>query len=109
MKIKIIEGIDSLEEIFRKTKIMILKNSQRCPISRTAKREFEKFAEEYNDRIDLYMVDVIKCRDISNEIAEKTGVKHESPQIFLVENGEVTWHASHWNIKSETLHDIMNS
>jgi bacillithiol system protein YtxJ len=35
---------------------------------------------------------------LSQMIAEKTRIKHESPQIILLEKGKVKWNASHWNI-----------
>lgn len=43
----------------------------------------------------LYYLDLIQHRDISNLIAEKLGVMHESPQLILLKNGEVLYSASH--------------
>lgn len=45
--------------------------------------------------IDLYFLTIQNHRDISNRIAEKFDVLHESPQLLVVKNGEVTFHTSH--------------
>ncbi|MEM7357326.1 MAG: monothiol bacilliredoxin BrxC family protein [Acidobacteriota bacterium] len=47
------------------------------------------------------------ARDVSNEIAQRTGVKHESPQALLMRDGTVTWHASHWSIQAEALQEAL--
>ncbi|WP_026690693.1 bacillithiol system redox-active protein YtxJ [Alteribacter aurantiacus] len=79
-----------------------LKNSTTCPISTQAFDETEKFSEEAQS-VPVYYLNVQEARPLSNEIANHVNVKHESPQIFLVEGGEVKWHASHWNVTKDTL------
>jgi bacillithiol system protein YtxJ len=44
------------------------------------------------------MVDVVKERPISNKLAELLTVRHESPQILVVKNGQCTYHTSHLDI-----------
>ena len=46
----------------------------------------------------FYYLDLLNHRDISNEIAQKFSVVHQSPQIVVIENGQVIHHASHDNI-----------
>ena len=50
------------------------------------------------EQLDRYMVDVLHSRDISQMIAENLKIRHESPQAFMVRNGEVIWHASHGEV-----------
>ena len=45
--------------------------------------------------IEPYYLDLLSHRDISDELALKYKVKHESPQIFLIKNGACIYHASH--------------
>jgi bacillithiol system protein YtxJ len=45
-----------------------------------------------------YYLDLLEHRNISNAIAQDTGVEHESPQAILIENGKVLKHASHMSI-----------
>ena len=61
----------------------------------------ERSAEQGN--IEFYFLDLIKHRDISNQIAERFGVYHESPQILLIKNGECTYDESHLGISMDEL------
>lgn len=49
------------------------------------------------------VVKVIEDRPVSNEIAARLGVKHESPQAILVRSGKAVWHASHGRITAAAL------
>ncbi|OLO40216.1 thioredoxin family protein [Alkalihalophilus pseudofirmus] len=83
-------------------KLFLLKNSTTCPISHTAYNEFTQFAEGYPEET-FYYLNVQEARPLSNEIAEKFEVKHESPQVLLFSNGQVVWHTSHWNVTVSNL------
>lgn len=89
---------NDLDEIFQDEKALVFKNSLNCGISKNAIREFGKFVETIKDDFKVYIVDVNKNHDLSQMIAERTQVKHESPQILLLEKGKVKWNAAHWNI-----------
>jgi bacillithiol system protein YtxJ len=43
-------------------------------------------------------LDLLEHRNISNAIAQDTGVEHESPQAILIENGKVLKSATHLSI-----------
>lgn len=79
---------------------ILLKHSSTCPISQAAFEEYEKFASEYDYTYYLVVQDE---RSLSNHIAEKLQIKHESPQAILFKNGEAVWHASHWKITYDSL------
>lgn len=103
------KNINEIKEDFTtKTikKAIIFKNSTRCPISRAAKNEYEKYAQECEEEIELYIVDVIQNRKTSEIIEEETSVKHESPQVIYIENGTPKRSISHWEITKETLKKI---
>ena len=51
----------------------------------------------------FYYLDLIAHRDVSNYIAEKLDVHHESPQIVIVRDGECTYDASHMEIEVKEL------
>ncbi len=53
------------------------------------------------------MVKVIESRPLSLWLAERLQVKHASPQIMIVKNGAVVWHASHGSIRVPTLVDAL--
>ena len=99
--------VESIREVLTDSLAVILKHSSRCPISAGAKREFDHFAATYCGKGTLYLVDIIANRDVSDEISSQTGVIHQSPQVLVVRNGSVTWHASHWSITLKALRDTM--
>ena len=84
---------------------LFFKHSTRCSISAMALRSFEREWKE-NEDFELYFVDLIAYRDVSNAIAEKTDVTHQSPQVIVVKDGEVIHHASHHSIDAETIEQL---
>lgn len=81
----------------------ILKHSTSCGISRMVLRQFEK---DYNidaDKIDLYFLDLLRYREISNKIASRFNVPHESPQLIILKEGKVVYDTSHGAIAAESL------
>lgn len=82
--------------------VVIFKHSTTCSISRMVLRNFEN---EYNqdNNLEIYFLDLLKNRDISNEIASKFSVVHQSPQILVIKNGVSVYNASHENIHADDL------
>lgn len=78
--------------------IVIFKHSTRCGISATVLSRFEKIHQDKKEGIDFYLLDLLNYRSISNEIAERFKITHQSPQIIVFENGKVQTHASHYDI-----------
>jgi bacillithiol system protein YtxJ len=73
---------------------VIYKHSSTCGISSMVLNMFTNSYDLETD-CDLYFLTIQHHRDISNEIAQKFGVRHESPQLLIIKNGEVTFHTSH--------------
>jgi bacillithiol system protein YtxJ len=95
---------EQLDEVFRLPLVVIFKHSGRCPISRTARSEVERFVQEMPDT-PVYLVDVIHNPAISEHIAERAGIRHESPQSIVLRKGKVVWHASHHEVTKAALRD----
>jgi bacillithiol system protein YtxJ len=55
----------------------------------------------------LYYLDLIAHRDISNAIAKRFEVHHESPQLLVVKNGAVVKHESHGGINDVVLEQLV--
>jgi len=88
---------------------VVLKHSTACPVSASALEEYEQYLEkDPNSDIDYYLVKVIESRPVSNQIAEDLGVKHESPQIIYVKNGEPYWNASHWAVTTKHMKAVLD-
>jgi bacillithiol system protein YtxJ len=74
--------------------VLLFKHSTQCPVSTRAKTVVETVARTHNGVV-FALVHVIEERSVSNAIAERTGIRHESPQLILIRNGEARWHANH--------------
>jgi len=86
--------------------VFIFKHSTRCSISSMSlDRLLRNWKEEDATKITPYYLDLIAYRSLSNSVADRLGVPHESPQVLLIQNGEVTYHESHYGI---TYAGIMN-
>jgi bacillithiol system protein YtxJ len=103
---KMLEKIDSIEQfeeiVQKENKFYLLKHSLTCPISHAAYKEYEKYANE-NHLVPTYYLAVQDSRPLSNEIAERFDIKHESPQAILFTDGQASWNASHWKITNRAL------
>lgn len=64
--------------------------------------------DKINSKADLYYLDLLEYRNISNEIAERTGVEHESPQLILMVNGKPAYVETHSGISIEDLSDAID-
>ena len=99
-------SLEQLESINSKsiTKTqLIFKHSTRCGISRMV---INQFIDAYNyteQDFDLYYLDLLSYRAISNEVGYRLQVLHESPQLLVVKNEVVVAHASHSGINSIDL------
>ncbi|WP_299178117.1 bacillithiol system redox-active protein YtxJ [uncultured Chryseobacterium sp.] len=82
-------------------KTAIFKHSTSCFISKTILKNFEKEIENINEadqKITFYYLDLLKYRSVSNKIAEMFEIRHESPQLIIIENGKAIGDASHQDI-----------
>lgn len=94
-----------LERSFEQPQV-IFKHSTRCGISSSAKRRLEQ--SNAPEEISFYYLNIISYRGISNKIAEQFRVRHESPQILLIKNGECIYQESHGSIQMQRIASVVN-
>ena len=101
---KELTDLNQLEEILsdEKETHLLFKHSTRCSISIMAKSRFEKEWDK-NSTIKCWHLDLLAHRDISNAIADKTGVIHQSPQAILIHNKSVKYEATHGQINAADI------
>ncbi|PHR12276.1 MAG: cytosolic protein [Aequorivita sp.] len=102
----VLGSVDQLDEIVEQSKnkpVAIFKHSTRCGISRGVLKLFEKNYNLTDEQLKLYYLDLLQNRDISNEIAARFKVQHESPQMIVIKNGAVVHHDSHHSIEASHL------
>ncbi len=54
-------------------------------------------------KVDSYYLDLLNHRDVSNEIAEKLEIEHQSPQMLVLKGGEVLGVSNHSDISAEEV------
>lgn len=104
-RIESLPALDELLETAKDKKVWIFKHSLTCPISGTAWAEFRRFvADQPADNGAVFaLIEIQFARPVSNAVAERTGVRHQSPQAILLRAGRVSWHASHYDIDVSSL------
>lgn len=77
---------------------LIFKHSTSCGISSMVLRKFGLQHADNNNQVSFHLLDLLRNRSLSNEIANLFEVSHQSPQLLLVKDGKVVLHASHYDI-----------
>ena len=97
---------NELEEVFQKsfeTPVVIFKHSLTCPISAGVYQEISRADADIN------LVVVQKAREVSNAVAEKTKIRHESPQAIVLKDGSPVYHAAHYDVTAEDVENELRN
>jgi bacillithiol system protein YtxJ len=98
-----VQQLDLIKDKSKTKTQVIFKHSTRCGISRMV---MSQFVDAYNfteKEVDLYYLDLLNFRDVSNEVGHKFQVMHQSPQILIIKNEIVVAHESHGAINDIDL------
>lgn len=83
---------------------VIFKHSTRCSVSTFAQRVLRsEFNDKLDNELDVHYLDLIAYRSISNAIADRYGIIHESPQLLAIKDGVCVYNASHSDVSLEKL------
>lgn len=83
---------------------VIFKHSTRCSVSSMAKNRLDKNAGL--EGVNFYFLDLIKFRNLSNKIADHFGVRHQSPQVLIINHGKCIYDESHSGITMDEIEVI---
>lgn len=96
-----LESEEQIDQIIEKSKTIpcvIFKHSLTCPISSMAKNRLERSWDFEEGEVEGYYLDLLNYRSVSNAVAEKFAVTHQSPQALLIQDGYCTHDSSHLDI-----------
>ena len=96
------EELDSIIEKSNEQSVILFKHSTTCPISHGVYKEVS------NADADINLIVIQNARSVSTALADKTGIRHESPQAIVLKNGEVVYHASHYDITASDVENHLN-
>lgn len=106
----VLSELPQVDEILATSKtkpVAVFKHSTTCGISKMALRNFERSYTLTDADIKLYYLDLKANRNVSNEVANKFQVMHESPQLILVKNGIAVLNRSHQSIDAGELEKLI--
>ena len=95
--------LDSLITDSKQKPVIVFKHSTACSISSRAYREMEKVQADVNILV------VQSAREISRELANLTGVRHETPQVIVLRDGRAVWNASHFDVQAVAVTEAIQT
>lgn len=83
--------------------VIIFKHSSTCGTSMMAHEEIDELLAGPPFDAGVYVLSVHASRPVAQAIASRFGVRHESPQVLVLRNGGVAWHASHFHVNVKEI------
>jgi bacillithiol system protein YtxJ len=102
-KVDSIEKLDALFERSRSGPVVLFKHSNSCGISSHILETVQDIEAELN------LIVIQENRALSNEVAVRTGRSHQSPQAFVLVDGEPVYHATHYGIDPNAIERAISS
>jgi len=99
IELKSLVQLEELEHSSKEHPVLIFKHSSQCSTSWMAWDRLQRnHTSGEMENVKKYFLDLLSYREISNAIARKFEVEHESPQAILIKNGKAIYSASHFEI-----------
>lgn len=99
-----VSDASTLEQLFERSNaepVLLFKHSNSCPISARAYRQMQEV------KVPVSIIIVQEGRELSRDVAARTGVRHETPQALVLRNGRAVWAASHFDISVDAVEQAM--
>lgn len=90
--------LDEIAEVSKTNTVLLFKHSTRCGISRMVLSRFEESLADNPEEVVFYFLDLLRFREVSDEVAARFQVMHQSPQVLVIKNGTCLAHGSHYEI-----------
>ncbi len=102
------EALQALIEKSNEVPSAIFKHSNRCGVSHIVMKRLEREWDIAGEDLDIYFLDLVNYRDLSDEIETVFGVRHESPQLLVIKDGKSVYDASHGEISLNDIKKTLN-
>jgi len=94
-----LDQLDAIDRASQDRSVLIFKHSTRCSISSAALGRLERAWTAADDAAhQIYFLDLLRYRSLSNAIATRYNVEHESPQALVIKNGKCVDVSAHFGI-----------
>ncbi len=107
---KVLQTRADLEEAKQRSfskPVIIFKHSTRCGISMHAHSEMNTLSDAEAEAVEIYYLDLLQFRPLSNLIAEEFDVMHQSPQLIALKNGKAVKSTSHAGVRPAFVAEII--
>ena len=105
--------VDQLAELKKQSfdqPVLIFKHSTSCPISAMALSSLEReWNPDKEAETAIFYLDLLRYRPVSNAVAEKFSVTHQSPQIIILKDGEAVYDESHMGISYDSIQSVVHA
>jgi bacillithiol system protein YtxJ len=101
-----VNSTEELEKLFEQSNekpVVLFKHSTTCPISAGVLQEIS------NADADINLIVIQSARNVSSAVANKTGIRHESPQAIVIKDGKPVYHASHYDVTASDVEENLKS
>lgn len=102
-------GLQAALDESQQRPVLLFKHSLACEISQGGRQQLEAYLKSQPVDVAVYLVIVQNSKPVSDELARRLGVEHQTPQAILVRDGKAVWHASHSDITRSALESAVAS
>jgi bacillithiol system protein YtxJ len=95
------EGLRQAIERSRGAPVVLFKHSSACSLSAYAYHELGRLTHPADPPV--YVLVVQAERSLSNAVERRFGIRHQSPQVIVLYDGEPVYDASHGRVTAETV------
>jgi thioredoxin 1 len=99
-----VDSLDKLDALIAESHVhpvFLFKHSNSCGISAHIKFQLSPLDAE------VHIIVVQESRPVSNSVVERLGVRHASPQAFVLSGGKVIYHATHYGIDPAAIQESL--
>ena len=107
----VLDSGDALEDVIAASEeclVLLFKHSVTCGTSAQAYDELAEHLSTGQHTTRYVIVTVQTHRDISDAVAARFNVRHETPQALLIHKGQVVWEASHFSVTADTIENAID-
>src|SRR5678815_1876122 len=107
-----LDRLDQLEQLLAESQarpLLLFKHSYSCGISLEALDEIVDHLNQESLDARYAMVTVQTHRELSNAVASRLGIRHQTPQAIVVRDGRAVWSASHFRVNAGEIRKALET
>jgi bacillithiol system protein YtxJ len=103
------EQLQDINTMSETMPVVIFKHSTRCGTSAYSQRRLMNDWPAVASDTTLFFLDLLSYRQLSNTIAEKYDVSHESPQLIVIWKGQAIANTSHHLVNVDFIQEVIEN